>query len=82
MPHYPANNESLGLIQGFSGGLIGLGVLYAAFSALGSQFEQTLSAEMVAIRFFSIGICAAIVGCGMATGLLGCFFSLKQFMKE
>ena len=70
-----------GLIQGFSGGLIGLGVLYGAFSAIGSQFEQTLSAEMVAVRFFSIGICAAIVGCGMLTGLVGCFFSLKQFMK-
>ena len=71
-----------GLIQGFSGGLIGLGVLYAAFSAIGSQFEQTLTAEMVAIRFYSAGICAAIVGCGMLTGLLGCFFSLNQFMKE
>jgi cell division transport system permease protein len=71
-----------GLIQGFAGGLLGLGVLYAAFSAIGSQFEQTLSAEMVAMRFFSIGSCAAIVGCGMLTGLLGCLFSLKQFMKE
>ncbi|MFO7712789.1 permease-like cell division protein FtsX [Desulfosarcina sp.] len=71
-----------GLIQGLAGGLIGLGVLYAVFSAIGSQFEQALSAEMVAIRFFSIGICAAIVAAGMVTGLLGCFFSLKQFMKE
>ena len=71
-----------GLIQGFSGGLIGLGVLYIAFSAIGSRFEETLSAEMVTIRFFSIGICAAIVGCGMMTGLVGCFFSLKQFLKD
>jgi cell division transport system permease protein len=71
-----------GLIQGFSGGLIGPGILYAAFSAIGSRFEQALTAEMVAIHFFPPGICAAIVGCGMATGLLGCFFSLNQFMKE
>jgi len=71
-----------GLIQGLSGGLIGLGMLYVAFSAIGSQFEQTLSAEMVAVRFFSMGVCAAILGGGMVTGLLGCFFSLKQFMKE
>ncbi len=70
-----------GLIQGFSGGLIGLLVLYGVFSALGSRFEQTLSVEMVTIRFFSVGICAAIVACGMATSLLGCFFSLKQFLK-
>jgi len=71
-----------GLIQGLSGGLIGLGVLYAAFSAIGSQFEQALAAEMVAIRFFSPGICVAIVACGMLTGLLGSFFSLKQFTRE
>lgn len=71
-----------GLMQGFFGAAIGLGILYAAFSAIGSQFEQTLSAEMVAIRFFSIGICAAIIGCGMLTGVLGSFFSLKQFTKE
>jgi len=71
-----------GVIQGFSGGLIGVGVLYAAFSAIGSQFEQALAAEMVAIRFFSPGICVAIVACGMLTGLLGSFFSLKQFTRE
>ncbi|MEE4112920.1 MAG: permease-like cell division protein FtsX [Desulfobacteraceae bacterium] len=70
-----------GLIQGLSGGLIGLGMLFSAFSAIGSQFEQTLSAEMVAIRFFSMGTCVAILGGGMLTGLLGCFFSLKQFVK-
>ena len=71
-----------GLLQGLSGGLIGLGMLFSAFSAIGLQFEQTLSAEMVAIRFFSMGTCAAILGGGMMTGLLGCFFSLKQFVKE
>lgn len=70
-----------GLLQGFWGSLVGLAILYAVFSTLGSQFEQTLSAEMVAVRFFSIGICAAIVAGGMLTGLLGCFFSLVQFLK-
>lgn len=70
-----------GLIQGLCGSLIGLGILYAAFSAVGSQFQQTLSAEMVSLRFFSIGISGAIVAVGMTTGLLGSFFSLKQFLK-
>lgn len=70
-----------GMIQGFSGSLVGLGLLYAAFAAIGAQFQQTLSAEMVTIRFFTVEICSAIVGCGMLTGLLGSFFSLKQFMK-
>jgi cell division transport system permease protein len=70
-----------GLIQGLCGSLVGLAILYGAFSAVGSQFQQTLSAEMVSIRFFGANACAAIVGGGMLTGLLGSFFSLKQFMK-
>ncbi|BBO83516.1 cell division protein FtsX [Desulfosarcina ovata subsp. sediminis] len=71
-----------GMIQGLSGSLIGLGLLYAAFTAIGSQFQQTLSTEMVSIRFLSMEICAWIVGAGLTTGLLGSFFSLKQFMKR
>ena len=70
-----------GVIQGLAGSLIGLAILFGAYTALGSRFSQTLSAEMVSIRFFTIGICAAIMGIGMATGLLGSFFSLRQFMK-
>lgn len=71
-----------GLIQGFAGSLIGLGLLYAAFSAVGAQFQQTLSAEMISIRFLPLTICGWIIGGGMMTGLLGSFFSLKQFMKR
>ena len=70
-----------GLIQGFCGSLIGLAILFAAFSAIGTHFEQSLSAEMVSIRFFPIQICAIIISGGMTTGLLGSFFSLKQFMR-
>ena len=71
-----------GLLQGLLGSLIGVGLLFAAFSAIGAQFQQTLTAEMIAIRFFSIQSCVVIIACGMATGGLGSFFSLKQFMKE
>lgn len=70
-----------GLIQGLCGSLIGMAILFAAFIAIGSHFEQSLSAEMVSIRFFPIQICAIIIGGGMTTGLLGSFFSLKQFMR-
>lgn len=71
-----------GLLQGLLGSLIGVGLLFAAFSAIGEQFQETLTAEMIAIRFFSIPSCVVIIACGMATGMLGSFFSLKQFMKE
>ncbi|GAB6904383.1 Cell division protein FtsX [Desulfosarcina cetonica] len=71
-----------GLIQGLMGSLIGIALLYAAFSAVGSQFQQNLSAEMVLIRFLPLSFCGGIIGGGMVIGLLGSFFSLKQFMKR
>lgn len=70
------------LIQGLIGGGLGVGVLYVAVTVVASRFEQVLAAEMMSIRFFTPTVCAAIVGCGMLTGLLGCFFSLKQFLQE
>ena len=70
-----------GLLQGLFGSLIGLVLLYAAYFAIGSRFGPTLSAEMISIRFFGPHISAVIIACGMATGLLGSFFSLRQFMK-
>lgn len=70
-----------GLLQGLFGSLIGLLLLYAAYFTVGSRFGPTLSAEMISIRFFGPLIWVVIVGCGMATGLLGSFFSLRQFMK-
>ncbi|WP_054699075.1 permease-like cell division protein FtsX [Desulfosarcina cetonica] len=63
-----------GLIQGLMGSLIGIALLYAAFSAVGSQFQQNLSAEMVLIRFLPLSFCGGIIGGGMVIGLLGSFF--------
>lgn len=71
-----------GLIQGLIGGGLGVGALYTTVVLVASRFEQTLAAEMLSIRFFSPAACAAIIGCGMLTGLLGCFFSLQQFLRE
>jgi cell division transport system permease protein len=71
-----------GMIQGGVGGGLGLGVLFLLVTAVGKRFEQALSAEMISIHFFSPGACAVIVCCGVVTGLLGSFFSLKQFFQD
>lgn len=70
-----------GLFQGLLGSLAGLGVLYAAFFAISSKFGQTLSVEMITVRFFPIATCTVIVLVGMLIGLLGSYFSMQQFMK-
>lgn len=70
-----------GLFQGLLGSLAGLGGLYAAFFAISTKFGQTLSMEMITVRFFPIATCAVIVLVGMLIGLLGSYFSMQQFMK-
>ncbi len=70
-----------GMIQGGMGTLIGLVVLFAGYYSLTTHFEQSVSDDLLNIRFFSIGACAAIVGGGIVVGWLGCLVSLKQFMK-
>ncbi|MDL2275177.1 ABC transporter permease [Desulfosarcina sp. OttesenSCG-928-G10] len=71
-----------GLLQGAAGGILGIGLLYAIFSIAGTQFRETLSAEMIHIRFLPLSACAGVVCGSMATGLVSAFFSLHQFMKR
>jgi cell division transport system permease protein len=69
------------MIQGGIGGAVGLGVLFVTMILVGAKFEPVLAAEMMDIRFFSWSACALILFCGILTGLVGCFFSLRQFLK-
>ncbi len=70
-----------GMIQGGTGTLAGLAVLWGGYWALNAHFAENLSTGFVSLRFFSIGTCMAIVVGGILVGWLGCWISLKQFMK-
>lgn len=70
-----------GVIQGIVGSGVGLGVLYAAFTALCSHFEQNAGTAALTIRFLPAQHCALILLCGIIIGWMGCFFSLRHFMK-
>lgn len=70
-----------GMIQGGAGTVIGLGLLYAGYFTLSTHFEPTIASGMIALRFFSAGMCAAVVLGGTIIGWLGCWVSLKQFLK-
>ena len=70
-----------GMIQGGCGTLFGLGTLFGGYYALVFHFEQSLSGALITLRFFSLSTCLAIIVGGMAVGWLGCWVSLKQFMK-
>lgn len=70
-----------GMIQGGAGTVIGLGLLYAGYSALSLHFAPGLASGMIQLRFFSVGASAAAILGGTLIGWLGCWVSLKQFMK-
>lgn len=72
----------VGMIQGGAGTLIGLGALYLGFFSLSAHFGQDTMAGMVALRFFPLGAFIAIIFGGIVIGWLGCWISLKQFMRS
>jgi cell division transport system permease protein len=71
-----------GLIQGFAGAAIGLGMLFAVFSLLAAEAEQSAVAGLFEIRFLSVDMIAAIVAASMIVGWLGCHVSLRQSSRS
>lgn len=70
-----------GMIQGGVGTLIGLLILFIGYLSLTTHFNQSVSNQLITIRFFRQDICAMIILGGVGVGWLGCWVSLKQFMK-
>jgi len=71
-----------GIIQGALGGVIGLAVLFITFIFVSSNVEQGFAPDLFTIRFLSIEVLSGILLCSMFVGWLGCYLSLKQFLKS
>lgn len=70
-----------GLIQGAFGGIIGLAALFVTFMFISLSVKQGLSSGMFTIKFLSPeAFCGIILG-STFVGWLGCYLSLKQFLK-
>jgi len=70
-----------GLIQGLLGGVLGLGGLLAGYLAVSVRVQEGLGAGAFEIRFLPAAAYAGIILASMFVGWLGCFLSLKQFLK-
>ncbi len=70
-----------GIIQGAVGGFTGLSVLFVIFLFISSNIEQDLYSGLLTIRFLSLWAFCGIIFCSMFIGWLGCYVSLKQFLK-
>lgn len=71
-----------GLIQGALGGIIGLAALFVLFMFISLNVDKGLTSSLFAIRFFSWEAFLGILICSMFVGWMGCFLSLKQFLKQ
>ena len=70
-----------GLIQGGLGAFIGLVMLFISFFFISANIEQGVSPGLFRPQFLSpTTICGILLG-SMLVGWLGCYISLKQFLR-
>ena len=70
-----------GLIQGGLGAFIGLAILFISFFFISSNIEQGFSPGLLRLQFLSPATLSGILLSSMLVGWLGCYISLKQFLK-
>jgi len=69
------------IIQGTLGGIIGIAALFITFKLISSNVEHSFKYELFNIKFLSPEFYCGIILCSMFVGWLGCYISLKQFLK-
>ncbi len=70
-----------GIIQGGVGGLSGIIILFIAYLIISSNIEQNFASYVFDIKFLSPLSVLEIIIYSIFVGWLGCFLSLKQFLK-
>jgi len=70
-----------GLILGALGGGIGLGILFLIYLLISANVQESLIAGLFQIRFIGLRAALWILSASMFAGWLGCYLSLKQFLK-
>jgi len=76
---YPLFFEALA--QGFLGGIAGILLLYLAFILTVPNFAPDMVFSFFEIRFISVKFSLTIIFCSMMIGWVGCFFSIRKFLK-
>ncbi|WP_299981429.1 permease-like cell division protein FtsX [Desulfobacula sp.] len=71
-----------GLIQGFLGGILGLGALLITYMMVSSGITQSLASYVyLDIQFLSVKMVMFIIFSSTFLGWFGCYLSLKQIFK-
>ena len=69
------------IIQGTLGGMGGIAALFITFTLISSNVENSFKYELLDIKFLSPEFSCGIILCSIFAGWLGCYISLKQFLK-
>ncbi|MBT7084672.1 MAG: ABC transporter permease [Desulfobacterales bacterium] len=71
-----------GMLQGAFGGVAGIFILFLIFAVIAANIEQSSIAYMFDIRFLPMEVITGVIFCSIIAGWLGCFLSLKQYVKN
>ena len=71
-----------GAIQGFLGGVFGLGILLAAYLSISSGIARNPAVQaLIDLRFLSVQAIIILIASSTFLGWFGCYISLKQILK-
>jgi len=69
------------IVQGALGAFLGLSALFIAFQLLNTSVQTEYFSGFFQMRFLPPMMLVAIVGASMLMGWLGCYLSLKQYLR-
>ena len=71
-----------GILHGAFGGFIGLLCLSGIYLAIENSIENDFTTAIISLRFLSIEMMLIIFFVSVFAGWMGCFLSLRQFLKK
>ena len=71
----------VGLIQGALGAIFGLAILFVMFMFITNNVKQDFLSDLFEFQFLPLETIFPIIVGSMLVGWLGCYISLKQFLK-
>ncbi|MFH1980933.1 MAG: permease-like cell division protein FtsX [Pseudomonadota bacterium] len=70
------------MLQGLIGGVIGIAALFVSHVAISLKVADTTMPAVVALQFLPAAAFAVILATSVAVGWMGCFLSLKQYLRR
>ena len=70
-----------GMLQGAIGGCIGIAALFVSYATISLKVADTALPTVVELQFLPVAVFGGFLATSIAVGWLGCFLSVKQFLR-